>query len=87
MEFVSRLTLTLSVPASFVTAFSTLAEHAEQVMPVMANRSFFMQSPRLTNHLAQKHNEFIHYGIIACANIVNHAAFDMLGQQFLIKCS
>ena len=32
MELVSRFTLTSAVPSSFVTAFSTLAEQAEQVM-------------------------------------------------------
>ncbi|OQA64373.1 MAG: hypothetical protein BWY37_02067 [Firmicutes bacterium ADurb.Bin262] len=40
MELVSRLTLTASTPSTFLTAFSTAAEHAAQLMPVTSNFSF-----------------------------------------------
>ena len=42
MLFVSRLTLTSFVPSTFATAFSTRAEQAEHVMPVIVNCCFFI---------------------------------------------
>jgi len=40
MEFVSRLTEQLVTPGTLLTAFSTRAEHAAQVIPVMSNVCF-----------------------------------------------
>ena len=45
MLFVSKLTVTWSIPSSFWTAFSTRFEQAEQLIPVIKYFSFFMISP------------------------------------------
>ena len=45
MLFFSRLTDTSWMPESLATLFSTLAEQAEQVMPVMSNCSLRKMIP------------------------------------------
>lgn len=95
MLFVSRLTLTSFVPSTFATAFSTRAEQAEHVMPVIVNCSFFIldfsllggywENDGSLHNFLQGRDKLIDDLIVAGADIVDHAGLDVLREQFLVE--
>ena len=85
MLLVSRLTLALSIPSSLLTAFSTRAEQAEQLMPVMVNFSRFKILTPLFHEFLQSADEFIDDFVLAFADVVDDTGLDVLAQEFLIE--
>ena len=78
MELVSRLTETESTPGTFATAFSTLAWHAAQLMPVTMYCSMILliSLHEFLHHFDKLINRFF----LAVPDIFRYAAADMAGQ-------
>ena len=72
MLFVSRLTLTSFVPSTFATAFSTRAEQAEHVMPVIVNCSFFILDFSLLGGYWETTGHFMTFWSVATSSSTTH---------------
>ena len=97
MELVSKLTEQDSTPGSLLTAFSTLALQAAQLIPVTVYCSIllpprillypFYKTPfkPLFHQLLQRCQQLLYRLFFSVFDVLNNTAFDMICQQHPVK--